>query len=416
MAFDLAGVREWGAKAIELAERLDETEVLVAAIGNVGTVELAHGLAEGREKLQRAPGAGARRRAGAPRGGRLLQPRGLLPRHPRLRDGRGATSTRAARICDEHDLLAWEIYLGGWEAHIALDHGRWAEAASARRREPRAHARRAAAQPVPLAARRRRPPRPPRRRRPVAGSSTRRSRSRSRRTSWTRSVPSRSRGRRRAGSPARTAWSRRRPPTRSARAERSDHRWLIGELAIWRHRAQAAARRRRAPAAALPGGAHGRRPRGRGVLARPRMPLRRRAGAGLQRGGGRSAREPARAAEPRRATRGGDRRAAPARARSPRRAARAAGRDAREPGRAHRARARRARAADAAATATPTSPRSCSSPRRPSTTTCRRSCASSACARRGQAAAEAVRLGIAAKIGSSPEVAARRRVRSVRAA
>ena len=43
-----------GRKAIELAERLGETEVLVAAIRNVGTVELSHGLAEGREKLQRS--------------------------------------------------------------------------------------------------------------------------------------------------------------------------------------------------------------------------------------------------------------------------------------------------------------------------------------------------------------------------
>ena len=127
MAFDLAGVREWGAKAIELAERLNETEVLVAAIGKVGTVELAHGLAEGREKLERSADAGARRRAGAPRRGRVLQPRELVPRHPRLRDGRAHVREGRA-YCDQHDLLAWEIYLGGWEARIALDHGRWAEA------------------------------------------------------------------------------------------------------------------------------------------------------------------------------------------------------------------------------------------------------------------------------------------------
>ena len=154
MAFDLAGTREWGEKAIELAERLGETEVLVAAIGNVGTVELAHGLAEGREKLQRSLELALDARAGAPRGGRVLQPRVLLPRHPRLRHGGERMLEEGRAYCDEHDLLAWDIYLGGWEARIALDHGRWAEAGGARRREPRANARLAAAQPVPLAARR----------------------------------------------------------------------------------------------------------------------------------------------------------------------------------------------------------------------------------------------------------------------
>ncbi len=127
MAFDLTGVREWGAKAIDLAERLGATEVLVAAIGNVGSVELAHGLAEGREKLQRALTlaleAGLERHAG-------VVYCNLVSGSYDIRDY--ATAVRYVEegrpYCDQHDLLAWEVYLGGWEAHIALDHGRWAEA------------------------------------------------------------------------------------------------------------------------------------------------------------------------------------------------------------------------------------------------------------------------------------------------
>ena len=54
MDADLPGTREWGRKAITLAERLGETEVLVSATRNVGTTELAHGLTEGLEKLLRS--------------------------------------------------------------------------------------------------------------------------------------------------------------------------------------------------------------------------------------------------------------------------------------------------------------------------------------------------------------------------
>ena len=213
MEFDLAGTREWGEKAIDLAERLGETEVLVAATRNVGTVELSHGLAEGREKLQRSLAARARRGAGEPRGGRLLQPRVLLARHARLRDGGGASRGRPRVLRRARPARLGHVpgRLGG--AHRARPRplGR---GGGARRREPRAHARLAAAQPVPLAARRRRAARPPRRRRTRGRRSTRRWPSPSRRTSWTRSAPWPSRGRRRAGSRARPAGRGRRPTTR----------------------------------------------------------------------------------------------------------------------------------------------------------------------------------------------------------
>jgi DNA-binding CsgD family transcriptional regulator len=129
MEFDLAGAREWGAKATALAERLGETETLVGAIGVVGTIELHHGRAEGREKLVRslelALEAGLDRNA-------AVDYCNLVSGSHDLRDYETVVAhlAPARAFCDEHDLLAWYLYLGGWEAHIALDHGRWDEAAA----------------------------------------------------------------------------------------------------------------------------------------------------------------------------------------------------------------------------------------------------------------------------------------------
>ena len=129
MEFDLAGTREWGEKAIELAQRLGETEVLIAAIRNVGTVEMSHGLPAGREKLERslqlALEAGLEDHA-------AVCYCNLVSCAYDIRDyDAAAAHLEAGRaFCSEHDLFAWDTYLGGWEARIALDHGRWAEAAA----------------------------------------------------------------------------------------------------------------------------------------------------------------------------------------------------------------------------------------------------------------------------------------------
>src|SRR3954449_20741 len=53
---------EWGARAIELAERLDDTDVLIDALISMGTVEVLVGRREGRERLDR--GVELARRAG----------------------------------------------------------------------------------------------------------------------------------------------------------------------------------------------------------------------------------------------------------------------------------------------------------------------------------------------------------------
>jgi DNA-binding CsgD family transcriptional regulator len=129
MQFDLRGVREWGAKASELAEHLGETEVLVGAIGAVGTVELDHGLPAGRDKLLRSLELALEARLDRHAAVAYCN---LVSGSHDLRDYETAVAhlVPGRAFCDEHDLLAWYLYLGGWEAHIALDHGRWDEAAA----------------------------------------------------------------------------------------------------------------------------------------------------------------------------------------------------------------------------------------------------------------------------------------------
>ena len=60
---DLARATEWGARAIELAERLDDTEILIGANISIGTVEFLIGGREGRERLDPLSRAGAHGRA-----------------------------------------------------------------------------------------------------------------------------------------------------------------------------------------------------------------------------------------------------------------------------------------------------------------------------------------------------------------
>ena len=54
LAGDVPGTRDWGGRAIELAERLGYTDVLVHALNNVGSAELSGGSIDGAAKLERS--------------------------------------------------------------------------------------------------------------------------------------------------------------------------------------------------------------------------------------------------------------------------------------------------------------------------------------------------------------------------
>ena len=108
LACNVAGRVEWGLRAIELAERLGETEILVHALNNVGTAELGDGDCRG---LRRSSSAASRcARGRGPRGARgagAHEPRAARP--STLRDYALAERSLEAGIayCREHDLDSW---------------------------------------------------------------------------------------------------------------------------------------------------------------------------------------------------------------------------------------------------------------------------------------------------------------------
>jgi DNA-binding CsgD family transcriptional regulator len=236
MDYDLAAAREWGEKAIAVAEGLGETEMAVAALRNVATAEMTHEQPDGREKLQRSLDDAL---ANGLDSHAAVAYCNLVSTCHDIRDYEAAiTYLEAGRaFCDAHDLLAWDTYLGGWEARIALDRGEWAGAAALAeanllRTRPGSlphsrfgslvvvgtvHARRGDADPWPaldeardIAVRIDELER-------LAAIAIARAEAR-----WL------------AGDADRIGEE---TEVAMARAEASGHRWVVGELAVWRHRA-----------------------------------------------------------------------------------------------------------------------------------------------------------------------------------
>ena len=126
LADDVRGAVEAGTRAIELAERLGETETLVHALNNVGSAEGSS--AGGGEKLKRslalALEAGMEEhvaRAYTNLGSGAVRVRRYGAAHRHL--------TAGIAYCEEHDLDAWATYMTGWLARTRFEQGRWNDAA-----------------------------------------------------------------------------------------------------------------------------------------------------------------------------------------------------------------------------------------------------------------------------------------------
>jgi len=128
LAFETAGAESWGAKAIELAERLKSKEILVHALTNVGTAQLG--------SLSAEPGRGTLERAL-----RLALEGGFQEHIARCyaclvpSDVTAWEHERAERWLKEglayleaRDLDFWATYLRSWRAQLRLDQGAWEEA------------------------------------------------------------------------------------------------------------------------------------------------------------------------------------------------------------------------------------------------------------------------------------------------
>jgi DNA-binding CsgD family transcriptional regulator/tetratricopeptide (TPR) repeat protein len=117
----------WATRALELADRLDDEETRVYALGTIGAIQFVAGAPEGREKLEsvleRAATAGLTERVGW---AYMLLVWGAV----RIRSH--AVSSRyleeGLEFCSHHGIELYRLYLLAYRAQSLLDQGRWQDA------------------------------------------------------------------------------------------------------------------------------------------------------------------------------------------------------------------------------------------------------------------------------------------------
>jgi DNA-binding CsgD family transcriptional regulator len=119
---------EWGDRALELAERLDEPEILVHALTTIGAAEFRTGSPVGREKLERS--LEMARRAGLDdHAGRVFLNLSWLDVRQRHFGGAEARIAVGLEFCRERGLDYWSLALIGARAWAQLARGHWPDAA-----------------------------------------------------------------------------------------------------------------------------------------------------------------------------------------------------------------------------------------------------------------------------------------------
>jgi len=124
LQFDCPGSVQWGERAITLAERLGETEILAHALNNVGFAELHAGRPGGQAKLERslALALEAGLEDHAARAYTNLASAFLHTREYALADEYFAAGIG---YTVEHELDMYRVYMTGWAARSEMDQGRW---------------------------------------------------------------------------------------------------------------------------------------------------------------------------------------------------------------------------------------------------------------------------------------------------
>lgn len=125
---DGAGTVSWGSRALGLAERLEDAEIEVYALANIGNIELLRG--GGAETLERslelAQAAGLEEHVGRA----FVGLSGWLPRRP-LQPETDRWLTEGLEYCTQRGLDLWRHFLLAQRARSQLDRGQWDEAAEA---------------------------------------------------------------------------------------------------------------------------------------------------------------------------------------------------------------------------------------------------------------------------------------------
>jgi DNA-binding CsgD family transcriptional regulator/tetratricopeptide (TPR) repeat protein len=124
---DTGAATEWGDRAIELAQKLGDQEILVHALNNVGTAEMYAGSDLGEERLKESL--------------RLSRDAGLQDHVDRALTNLAETSLwkrnyesadhfmlEAIAYCSEHDLERCQLLINASQAMSAVQQGRWTEA------------------------------------------------------------------------------------------------------------------------------------------------------------------------------------------------------------------------------------------------------------------------------------------------
>src|SRR5262249_30124079 len=118
----------WGNRAMKLAKRVGEQEVLIHSLNNVGTAELLIGKLEGKEKLERSLELARDAGMDAHAGRAVIHLVWGLCRIRRY-DLALPYVERGLEYCNERDLELWSKHLIADQARIGLEQGRWDEAA-----------------------------------------------------------------------------------------------------------------------------------------------------------------------------------------------------------------------------------------------------------------------------------------------
>jgi DNA-binding CsgD family transcriptional regulator/tetratricopeptide (TPR) repeat protein len=116
-------------RALELAEGMDDTEIVARTLAFLGFAESLRGVSGGVEKLTRALELASR--AGlSEQVGNTFSLLGLAFLHTRSRASENQYLDEGIRYCSEHGLELFRLYLLAYRARSELDRGQWEDAAT----------------------------------------------------------------------------------------------------------------------------------------------------------------------------------------------------------------------------------------------------------------------------------------------
>jgi DNA-binding CsgD family transcriptional regulator/tetratricopeptide (TPR) repeat protein len=120
----------WNVKALELAEELDDTQVRIYALTNIGIVQILTDDPQAAARLQESLEV-ARSAALEEQAGRLYLSLVWWPLRRRRYDLVDRFLDEGIEYCSEHGLDVWRLFFVPCRARLELDRGRWTEAADA---------------------------------------------------------------------------------------------------------------------------------------------------------------------------------------------------------------------------------------------------------------------------------------------